>query len=239
MPNKRPMSVQVRDRLVELLRSRGLRPGDRLPTESEIAELCDVGRSTTREALKLLEQEGLIVVERGRGRFLSSLSALTVERPITRFESATAMLEAMGYDARTVVLSVTEAEPTNAEAEALELPAETTVIRLERLRFTDDHPLIYSMCTVPRECIPGPIRHVNWLGSLHDLLAAQGYPPVSSVARLQAVDVPSDVRERYSLGDVGSWLLISETVITTSGRHVLYAQDYHRGDAFSFNVLRR
>ncbi|MCO5970256.1 GntR family transcriptional regulator [Actinoallomurus soli] len=233
------MSVQVRDRLVDLFRSRNLRPGDRLPTESEIAELCDVGRSTAREALKLLEQEGLIVVERGRGRFLSSLSALSVERPITRFESVSTMLEAMGYDTRSVVLSVTENEPSEAEAEALELSAGETVIRLERLRFTGDDPLIYSVDTVPREYIPGPIRHVNWTGSLNDLLAAQGYPPVSSVARLQAVDLPPDVCERYSLGGVGPWLLISETVITTSGRPVLYAQDYHRGDAFAFNVLRR
>jgi GntR family transcriptional regulator len=80
---------------------------------------------------------------------------------------------------------------------------------------------------------------VNWTGSLNSLLAAQGYPLVSSVARLQAVELPDDVRERYSLAGLGPWLLISETAITTSGRHVLYAEDYHRGDAFAFNVLRR
>jgi GntR family transcriptional regulator len=233
------MSVQVRDRLVELFQSRRLRPGDRLPSEAEIAELCDVGRSTAREALKLLEQDGLVVVERGRGRFLSSLSTLEVERPITRFESVTTMLEALGYETRSVVLAVEEGEPTTPEREALGLSEGDLVIRLERLRSAGDDPLIYSVDTVPRECIQGPIKHVNWTGSLNSLLAAQGHAPVSSAARLQAVDLPEDVQERYSLAGVGPWLLISETAITTSGRHILYAQDYHRGDVFAFNVLRR
>ncbi|MCW2946395.1 MAG: GntR-family transcriptional regulator [Actinoallomurus sp.] len=239
MPDKRPMSVQVRDQLVDLFQSRGLLPGDRLPSEAEIAELCDVGRSTAREALKLLEQEGLVLVERGRGRFLSSLSTLKVERPITRFESVSTMLNALGHESRTVVLSVEEADPTSTEQQALGLKEGEQVIRLERLRFAGDDPLIYSVDTVPQECIPGPVKHVNWTGSLNTLLAAQGYPLVSSVARLQAVELPDDVRERYSLAGLGPWLLISETAITTSGRHVLYAEDYHRGDAFAFNVLRR
>ncbi|MFE9356288.1 GntR family transcriptional regulator, partial [Streptomyces olivaceoviridis] len=119
MPAKRPMSAQVRDRLVELFRSRGLVPGDQLPSEAEIAELCGVGRSTAREALKLLEQEGMVVAERGRGRFMSPLGALKVERPITRFESISSMLEALGYQAHTVVLSVAEQTPGDVVREAL------------------------------------------------------------------------------------------------------------------------
>ena len=86
MPDSRPMSARVRDQLIELFHARHLGPGDRVPSEAEIAELCGVGRSTAREALKLLEQDGMVLVERGRGRFLSSLSALHIERPVTRFE---------------------------------------------------------------------------------------------------------------------------------------------------------
>jgi GntR family transcriptional regulator len=233
------MSVQLRDRLLELFQSRGLRPGDRLPSEAEIAELFVVGRSTAREALKLLEQEGLVSVTRGSGRFLSSLGTLAVERPITRFESVSTMLEALGIAAKTTVLSVAEVLPTTAEAEALGVAESEPVIRLERLRFNGDDPLIYSIDTVPRRCIDGPIKHLNWTGSLNDLLSAQGFTPVSSAARLRAVDLPQDVQQRYSLSNLGPWLLICETVISNDGSHILYAEDYHRGDMFTFNVLRR
>lgn len=229
---------QVRDLLVESFASNGLHPGDRLPSEEEIAALWHVGRSTAREALKLLEQEGVVVVRPGKGRYLTSLGALRVERPITRFESQTDMLVALGYTFSTVTLSVYEGEPSSAEREALELDSGAAIIRVERLRSTGREPLIYSVCAIPRSCFAGPIRHVNWTGSLHALLAAQGYPPASSSARLRAVQLPADVASRYSLDPTEPWLLISETVVTETGMRIVYALDYHRGDYFSFNVLR-
>src|SRR5215472_3982696 len=44
-----------------------LRPGQRLPAESELARRLDVGRSAVREALKTLELKGLLEVRRGYG----------------------------------------------------------------------------------------------------------------------------------------------------------------------------
>ncbi|MGI9007741.1 MAG: GntR family transcriptional regulator [Streptosporangiaceae bacterium] len=241
MSRSQPMSAQVRDQLVELFEARQMAPGDRVPSEAEIAELCNVGRSTAREALKLLEQDGIVLVERGRGRYLSALAALHIDRPITRFESTTAMLAALGYrNVQTMVLSVTEDKPDDGEREALGLSADDMVIRLERLRSGGDEPLVYIIETLPRDCIPGPVRHVNWSGSLTDLLAAQGHLMASSAARIQAVDLPREVQDTYQLGaGYGPWLLITETVVTTAGRPVLQSQGYHRGSLFAFNVLRR
>jgi GntR family transcriptional regulator len=93
--------------------------------------------------------------------------------------------------------------------------------------------------TLPRDCIPGPVKHVNWAGSLTDLLAAQGHLMVSSAARIQACDLPAEVQETYHLGGYGPWLLIGETVVTTTGRPVLHSAGYHRGSLFTFHVLRR
>jgi GntR family transcriptional regulator len=113
------------------------------------------------------------------------------------------------------------------------------VFRLERLRSDGDEPLVYTVDTILRDVVAGPVRHIDWSGSLSDLLAAQGHPPASSAARLRAVDPPEEARRRYCLDGFGPWLLISETVITPSGRRVLYAEGYHRGDTFAFNVPRR
>ena len=239
MTDRRPMSAQLRDRLVDDFTSRGLSPGDRLPTEAEIAERFTVGRSTAREALKLLEQEGVVVAEQGRGRFLSTLGVLKVERPITRFESVTAMLQALGYRTRTLVLAVAEGPPTPAERRALALRGRARVVRLERLRSASDDPLVYTVETVPREVLPGPLRHVDWTGSLTELLGAHGHLPVSSAARIQAVDLPEETAGRYTLSGLGPWRMVTETAVTNAGRPVLHAADYHRGAAFAFHVVRR
>jgi GntR family transcriptional repressor for pyruvate dehydrogenase complex len=48
-----------------------LEPGDRLPTEQELSQDLDVSRSSIREALRVLEAEGLIEVRRGSGAYVA------------------------------------------------------------------------------------------------------------------------------------------------------------------------
>src|SRR3954454_6413989 len=154
------MSVQVRDKLIEYFRENDTKPGDQILSEPEIVELFRVGRSTAREAVKLLEHEGLVEVRPGLGRFLTSLATATVDRPVTRFESVSDLLNSLGYSAQTLVLSVDEHQPDAAELEALKLAPGETVVRLVRLRSDGEQPLIFSIDTISRSRIPGPIKHI-------------------------------------------------------------------------------
>lgn len=49
----------------------GLKPGDRLPSERELSERLNAGRSSIREVLRSLELLGLITTKRGEGTFLA------------------------------------------------------------------------------------------------------------------------------------------------------------------------
>lgn len=55
----------------KMISQENIRPGDRIPSERELAETLKVGRSTIREALRSLELLGLIETRRGEGTFLS------------------------------------------------------------------------------------------------------------------------------------------------------------------------
>lgn len=57
----------VLDQLRRSMESGQFRPGDRLPSERDLAEMLDVSRTVVRTAVAVLEREGLIVVRRGRG----------------------------------------------------------------------------------------------------------------------------------------------------------------------------
>jgi len=234
------MSVHLRDALIERFGVEGMKPGDRVASEQEIVEQFGVGRSTAREALKLLEHDGLVEVRPGLGRFLTSLTAATVDRPITRFESSSQMLKGMGRHPQTLVLSVVEESPSEAERAALDLEGDDArVVRVTRLRSEGDEPLIFSEDTLVRDHIPGPIKYIDWSGSITILSRDQGRQLSFSTARIQAVNLPEGPAQRYSLGSFDPWLLITETVYSITGEPVLYAKDYHRSDLFSFNVLRR
>jgi GntR family transcriptional regulator len=233
------LPTRVRDGLLATIEERGLRAGEQIPTEAELGALFGVSRSTVREALRLLERDGVIRTEHGRGRFLAAGGALRVERPIDRFESVTDMLGALGHRVTSSVLAVEEDGATRPEADALGLDGGAPVLRLVRLRYGDDRPLLYTVDTVPRDCLPGPVAHRDWSGSLTQALAAHGHAVDSSVARIRAVDLPADVADRHALTGLGPWLLVEETCVSRSGRKVLFAQDYHRGEDIAFHVVRR
>ena len=65
------------------------------------------------------------------------------------------------------------------------------------------------------------------------------HPPRLSSASVSAVRTPPAITGTANLPDDLPWLLITELCFTEQGKPVIYAQDYHRGDAFSFNFPRR
>ena len=56
---------EVSNRIKELIFSGELKPGDRLPSETALAQLFQVGRQSVREALRVLERSGFITVKAG------------------------------------------------------------------------------------------------------------------------------------------------------------------------------
>ncbi|MBP2451649.1 FadR/GntR family transcriptional regulator [Mycolicibacterium lutetiense] len=89
MSRAKPALVPVRqiaahelvvDQMRRALELGQFRPGDRLPSERELADMLDVSRTTVRAAVAVLEQEGLITVRRGRG------GGFTVQAP--KYDSA-------------------------------------------------------------------------------------------------------------------------------------------------------
>jgi GntR family transcriptional regulator, transcriptional repressor for pyruvate dehydrogenase complex len=62
--------IGIVHQLREMISKDGLQPGDKIPSERELSERLNVGRSSVREALRALELLGLIETKRGEGTFL-------------------------------------------------------------------------------------------------------------------------------------------------------------------------
>lgn len=76
MSRRRRKHSLIYESVVEYLKGKLLdgtfRPGDRLPTVTELAEQLDVGQASVREAYRVLESVGVLEVTQGRGTFVSS-----------------------------------------------------------------------------------------------------------------------------------------------------------------------
>ncbi len=67
----RPGYERVAEQILELIARSGLRPGDRMPTENEIAGQLGTSRTVVREAIKILSALGRIKAQKGRGLYVA------------------------------------------------------------------------------------------------------------------------------------------------------------------------
>ena len=74
----RPASQQIANRLRAAIRTRKIEPGQRLPSQHELAERYDVARETVKAALRILRDERLIITRQGSGAFVRAQT----ERPV-------------------------------------------------------------------------------------------------------------------------------------------------------------
>jgi DNA-binding FadR family transcriptional regulator len=116
--------VEVADRLRTMILGTELRAGDRLPSEAALAEQFQVGRSTIREALRILASQNLLVTTRG----VTGGSSIAEPTPS---DVADALRDHLTLLTATSSLSVSELLETR---ELMELPA----VRLAARRRTQE-----------------------------------------------------------------------------------------------------
>lgn len=69
----------------ELLEKRELKPGDRIPNETELAQMLSVSRGSVREALKILSAFGVVDIQRGNGSFIADGNSVNIEPVLFSF----------------------------------------------------------------------------------------------------------------------------------------------------------
>ncbi|THF63951.1 phosphonate metabolism transcriptional regulator PhnF [Pseudothauera nasutitermitis] len=181
---------QIERTLAEEIHGPAYRPGDRLPTEAELAARFGVNRHTLRRALSALQEAGLVSIEQGRGTFVH---ADVMEYQIgkrTRFS------ENVLHSRRQPGGRLLRAQevPAGAEtARALGLRPGTPVLLLEMLREADGLPVSLAIHYFPKERCAGLIEAYEHSGSITSALFSLG---IKDYTRAQ-----TRVTTRLPLGD--------------------------------------
>lgn len=208
-----------------------------MAAESKLARQHDVSRTTVREALKLLEADGVITVRHGKGRYVSSLRS--IEGSLAELEGVTELTSRLGLEVEVDVLSVDARLPDEPETKALRLKAHEEVIALERQWRSAGEPLIYSLDVFPAASIRQPLSDINWSASLLGILESEGVRVASAIAAIKAVHLPAETARRLNAPAHLPWILMVHTAAVADGSPVLFSHDYHRGDRFTFHAWRR
>lgn len=215
------------------------RPGSRLPTEAELCEILGVSRTVVREALRVLEDDGLVARRHGVGTFVrnhSILKNLNVNFGITD------MIESAGLKAGTSHLALQKEAADQEKAEQLRVPVGTPLVTIERVRTADGRPVVFSLDTVSEALIQraGFDPQLLLSESIYNLLQTSlGQVIDYGIARLMPVASPRHVAERLQLPPDALALYIVQTDYSSSDEPLVYSCEYHLPDAFDFVVWRR
>lgn len=176
-------------RLAALLQDE-IRLGDRnandaLPSERELAAHYGMSRDTVRKAVKLLEEQGVLYSEHGRGTFVAPSSIREMSRFLDSFSSDT---RKRGGDAGQIILLVEQIPASLAVAGVLKIEPRRIVTRVKRVRtiggdrmgIHDSHLVLPGTITKDDLSLSGSLYAL--LDQRFDLHPAEGLESVGSIA---------------------------------------------------------
>jgi len=157
-----------------------------LPSEAELGQHYGVSRTVVRQALDELERSGALYRVKGKGSFIAErkLSAYLMQ-DVAGFA---ANMAAQGLEVQSQVLRQDFVAAPAAIAQALGLPENARVLRLERLRFVQGEPLFLGTTFIP-EALGKRIASADFSSrSLNAALAQDaGVEPASGMRLIEAV----------------------------------------------------
>lgn len=169
--------------------------GGRLPSESEICDHFKISRSTVRQALGLLENEGLITRHKGRGTFVSDSSTKSwlLQAPGGFFHDE---VDRLGRPVTSKLLHAGVERLPPWAAETLGLGDGADGVRLERLRYVQGQLALYETSFLHEDVATTVLEGDVEQGSLYGLLEREyGLKPVGGRRVLEALAAPAKVAD--------------------------------------------
>ena len=210
--------------------------GSRLPSEIELCRAFKVSRITIQQALSLIEKEGTIRREQGRGTFyLGPRVKRTETKPSELLESVIKHRE--GAYTRVVNKRVIAATPRIAER--LRLAPESLVVAIDRVGIVDHEPIIFIMAYLPHELGVKVLADESALtrSTLGSLLQDKYAIQIDSVLQTIGATLADPAFADHLGVEIGAPVLEGErTYFDTQGRPIIFSDAFYRADRHRFVV---
>ncbi len=203
---------------------------ERFPTDLELTEGYEVSRHTVREAVRHLNKTGLLRRERGRGTVVDQTE---FEQSLGTLYSLFQSVESAGVDQTSEVLALEIVSDADAAVQ-LEVPADTELVFIERLRMAGGSPLAIDRAWLPLD-VAEPLLRVDFSHTaLYDELDKIGVlRPDQGWERLTPLVPPAEDRRRLQLEENEAAFFLER--LGKQGQHAIeWRTTTIRGDRYRF-----
>lgn len=214
-PAFRPLYQQIKTLITQSLISGEWRPGEAIPSETELASRYNVSQGTVRKAINELADENLVIRQQGRGTFVASHSE---ERRQFHFLRVSPDKGERVYP-KGELLSCRRAKADAATARLLEVASGSALVVIQRIMRVNDEPVSWEEIRLPANLFKGlsPARIHEYGCKMYSMFeSAFGIRILQVAEQLKAVPAEAKVANRLGVEE-GSPLLRIERVAYTFG----------------------
>jgi len=229
-----PLYYQIMRNLKEQIVSGKLGPGDRLPSEAEQTRRFGVSRVVIRQALRILEEQGLIVRIKGKGTFVSDAVA---EDAAPRISGSLEDLIHIGADTTIKVVEFRLVKATADLAEVFGVKDGDDLFYVQRIRLVAGRPLAVLVNHLPYAIgATIPLSDLTREPLIVLIEKRAGVPIEWASQVFQAVAADEEMAQLLEVDILTPLLKLTLTAYSTDGlvvdlAHVFYRSDryYHHG----------
>jgi GntR family transcriptional regulator len=232
---RRSLRHSLASELRERIRAGEWRPGDRIPSEPELARRRTVSRSSMRAAITMLEEEGFVSRRHGSGTYVTARP--TLPNDLGRNWGVSSLITGSGMQPGTVEERAAAVPAPADVAAVLGIEEGADVGCLSRVRTADGRRVVdvTDWCRVDHlapEELPSE-------GSIYAALAERGLAVDHGVAELMPVNADAELARRLNVPRGTLLLTIDQVDRTADGEAVLVSREHYVADAFIFTLVRR
>lgn len=231
-----PYYLQLKNALIEQIETGHWQPGDQLPGEPELCRHFGVSRTVVRQALKEMTYEGMVLREKGKGTFVAEpkISSTSLVHSLVGFHQD---MTERGLKMADKILEQSILPASQKVAANLQLDDLSPVIKIDRLRFVEDEPVVLVASFLPyescRKLVSADLTEESlyaYLEKEYDLRIARGRRLIDAVG---ANEQQSNLLEI----ELGSPLIRIESIsYLDDGTPIEYFHALFRGDRSRFEV---
>ncbi|MGE7621775.1 GntR family transcriptional regulator [Viridibacillus sp. NPDC096237] len=235
--DSRHLYLQVIDRLKEDIEKGVFKEKEKLPSEFELSKKLGVSRATLREALRLLEEENIIVRRHGVGTFVNPRPVFT--SGIEHLSSISSMIQNAGMEPGTNYLSSFGVPASEDDVKRFHCKEDETIITIERVRTANGEPVVYCVDQVPSKYLPSDFSNGED-SSIFSAIEESGDIHVAyAITFIDPVGYHNQASPILGCESETALLVLKQLHYDDNDQVVLYSKNYFRADKFSFHVVRK
>lgn len=225
-----PAYIRIHDAIKKEIDGGVWEIGQRLPSERDLADDYEVSRMTLRQAITLLVEEGILERRVGSGTYVASHRVQEKMRGTTSF---TEIVRSQGKTPSSQLISYQRKPANETEIQQLQLKATDTVVRMERVRFADNVPLVFEVASIPEKLIQS-FNQEDITEHFFQTLTDNGYEIGKSEQTIYAKNASERVANYLKVPKNHAVLALTQVSYFTDGRPFEYVHSQYVGDRFEF-----